>query len=72
MVGLVADQRADHDELVHDVGEPGEGLANLHPGDHGRGRLPRAGDLPGGAGLEIKQVLVRRAANQIDEDDRLV
>ena len=72
VVGLVADQRADDDELVHDPGEPGKGLANLDAGDVGRDRLPRAGDFLGGVGLEIEHVLVRRAADQVDQDDRLV
>ena len=72
VVGLVADQRADDDELVHDPGQPREGFANLDAGDVGGGRLPRAGDFLGGVGLEIEHVLVRRAADQVDQDHRLV
>src|SRR5207302_11054121 len=72
VVGLVADQRADHHELVHDSGEPGQGLADLRPDDVGCGRLPWTGDFFWSAGLQIKHVLVRRTTNQIDEDNRLV
>jgi hypothetical protein len=64
VVGLVADERADHHELVHDPGEPWQGLADLHAGDVSRGRLPRPGDFLGGVGLEVKQVLMRRAADE--------
>ena len=49
VVGLVADQRADHDQLVHDPGQAREGLANLDAGDVGRGRPPRARRFPLGA-----------------------
>jgi hypothetical protein len=70
--GGVADHRANHHELIHDSGESGEGLANLHPGYVGCGWLPWAGDFFGSAGLEIKHILVRWATNQIDEDNGLV
>ena len=72
VVGLVADQRADDDELVHHPRQPRERLADLDAGDVGRDRPPRPGDLLRGVGLEVEHVLVRRPADQVDQDDRLV
>ena len=71
VIGLVADERADDDELVHDPGQPRQRLADLDAGDVGRDRPPRAGDLLRRVGLEVEHVLVRRPADQVDQDDRL-
>ena len=63
-------QRADDGELVHHLGKTRQVLANLDPGHVGRDRVEFAPDPGGSLGLEIEHVLVRRAADQVDEDHR--
>jgi hypothetical protein len=49
-----------------------EDLADLDAGDLRRDRLKLAADFGRGLGLDVPQVLVRRAAAEEDVDDRLV
>ena len=52
--------------------QPRKRFANLDAVDVGRDRPPRPGDFLGGVGLEIEHVLMRRPADQVDQDDRFV
>ena len=70
--GLRADEGADDGEFVHHLGHAREELADFDAGDVGADGLVRPGDLAGGIGLEVKHVLVRRAADEVDEDDGFV
>ena len=72
VVGLVADQRAHDDQLVHDPGQARKGLADLDAGDVGGDRPPRAGDFLGRVRLQIEHVLMRRPADQVDQDHRFL
>ena len=47
-------------------------LADLDPRYVGLDRVELAADAGRGIRLQVKHVLVRRSANQVDEDDRLV
>ncbi len=72
VAALVADQGAHEHQFVHDPGQARQGLADLDSRDIGRGRLPRAGDFLGGVRLEVEHVLMRRAADQVDQDHRFL
>ena len=72
VIGLVADQRADHDQLVHVARQTRKRFANLDSGDVGVDWFEFAADFLGSAGLEIDHVLVRRPARQEDHNDRFV
>src|SRR5579872_3413034 len=67
-----ADKRSDDGELVHHRRNLGHVLANLDAGDVGLDRLELAADIGRRVGLQVEHVLMRRAAGQVDHDDRLV
>ena len=72
VAAVVADQRADEDELVRHLGDAREVLADVDAGDVGVDRLELAADVGRGVRFEVPHVDVRRPAGQVDVDDRLV
>ena len=64
-------ERADHRELVGDLGEPGHVLADFHAVDIRGDRRELAAEFLRRERLQVEHVHVRRAAGQIDVDDRL-
>ncbi len=72
MIVLIAHQRADNNKLVHDLRQLRKGFADLNARNASRDRLPRPGDFLWGIGLQIEHVLMRRAADQVNQDYGLV
>ena len=72
MLVELADERADHRQLVHDGRRSGQQLADLDSRQLRGDRLELAADSRGSIGLEVERVLVRQAAREVDHDHRLV
>src|SRR5262245_33550591 len=62
---------ADRRQFVHDSCQPRQMLADLNAGYIGRDWLKVAADFGWRVGFEIKHVLMRRCATQVNHDDRL-
>jgi hypothetical protein len=72
VTGLRTDERADDGELVHHLRHAREEFADLDAIHIRADGLVRSGDLARCIWLQIKHVLMRRSADEIDQDDRLV
>ncbi len=68
VLALVADQRADYDQLFHDPRQPGKRFADLDARDIRRNRLPGPGNFFRRLRLQIKHILMGRSSHQIDQD----
>ena len=67
-----AEHCADRHKLVHDLGTLGHVLGDFDAGDICADRLIRPSDLTGRVHFEVEHVLMRRRADQVNHDDRLV
>ena len=70
MIGLVTNQRSNNGELVAHGCQLWKRFTDFHAGDIGRDRFPRTSELFGGFRLQVKHVLMRRSAHQVNHDDR--
>ena len=68
---LGPDDGSQEHQLVGDLGQAGEMLADLNAGNVGGDGLELPANLRGGVHFELEHVLVRGAAREIDHDDGL-